>query len=342
MNDASTTGSARIAAIDIGSNTTRLMIADVTVDASGTRHTPIIRESRITRLAEGVDARGMLLPVPVTRTRNALTEFRAIAREHGAVYALATATSAVRDSDNGEAFLGEIEYTFGFDTELLAGRDEAAWTWRGVTSDPELASEAARGSGLLVDIGGGSTEIVLTSHGAIQDFDSLQLGSVRLTEQQLASPNEDGSWTPEQLQRATDRSREMIAERFPSISTPDLAIGVAGTVTTVGAIKLDMATYDSTRIHRMQISQADIIATRDRVGQMAVADRRNISGLEPQRAEVITGGLCILTALCQHAGIDTVTVSECDILDGVALHAGEHAVREQITEMPEPFGRTSC
>lgn len=342
MNDAPATGSARIAAIDIGSNTTRLMVADVTRDAAGIRHTPIVRESRITRLAEGVDARGMLLPVPVTRTRNALTEFRAIAREHGAVYALASATSAVRDSDNGEAFLGELEYTYGFDTELLAGRDEASWTWRGVTSDPALAEQAATGSGLLVDIGGGSTEIVLTSDGVIRDFDSLQLGSVRLTEQELAQPNADGSWSASQVAAATDRARSVIRERFPAIPTPDLAIGVAGTVTTVAAITLNMDVYDSSRIHRTIISQGDIIAIRDRIASMSIDERRNLSGLEPQRAEVITGGLCILTALCQHAGIDTITVSECDILDGVALQAGEHAIQHQITEMPEPFGRTSC
>ncbi len=342
MNEQARHGQARIAAIDIGSNTTRVMIADVTADSGPTRHEIVLRESRITRLAEGVDARHMLLPAPVARTRNALTEFKQLAREHGAVYMLATATSAVRDADNGEAFLGEIEYTHGFDTRLLSGTDEASWTWRGVTSDAALARAAATCSGLLLDIGGGSTEIVLADHGTITAFDSLQLGSVRLTEQALSSPSENGSWTIEQIDAATHRARDVIAATFPELSAPDIAIGVAGTVTTVSAVVQELHTYDTARIHRSTITREDVLRVRDRLASCSRAEREHIPGLEPRRAEVIVGGLCILAAVFEHAGITTMTVSESDILDGIALHAGEHAIRNHITELPEPFGRTSC
>lgn len=335
-------GQVRIAAIDIGSNTTRLMIADVTVSNELTHHKIVLRESRITRLAEGVDARRMLLPAPVARTRNALTEFKQLAREHGAVYMLATATSAVRDADNGEAFLGEIEYTHGFDTRLLSGADEASWTWRGVTSDPQLAREASSGNGLLLDIGGGSTELVLVDHGSITTHDSLQLGSVRLTEQVLASPSADGSWTSDQITAATSRARDIVSTRFTSLPTPDIAIGVAGTVTTVSAIVHEMHTYDSARIHRSTITRDDVLSVRDRLAACSRTSREQIPGLEPRRAEVIVGGLCILAAVFDHAGIATMTVSESDILDGIALFAGEHAVLNDIDELPEPFGRTSC
>ncbi|MBV8479288.1 MAG: hypothetical protein JOY72_03195, partial [Actinobacteria bacterium] len=154
----------RVAAVDIGTNTTRLLVADVEAGTIDDVH----RESRITRLGEGVDTRHRLLPVPVARVRNVLTDYRRTIESLGADRTLAVATSAVRDADNGEAFLGEIEWSYGFTTRLLSGDEEAELTRRGVAPPTQT---------LVLDIGGGSTELVL------DDFHvSLEMGSVRFTE----------------------------------------------------------------------------------------------------------------------------------------------------------------
>jgi exopolyphosphatase / guanosine-5'-triphosphate,3'-diphosphate pyrophosphatase len=155
----------RVAAIDLGTNATRLLVADV----EGGDLTEVVRRTRITRLGEGVDARRRLLPVPIARVRNALTDFRREAEELGAERSLAVATSAVRDADNGEAFLGEIEWSYGFETRLLSGDEEAAMTLSGV-------GPLEQGT-VVIDVGGGSTELITDGFRT-----SLDVGCVRLTE----------------------------------------------------------------------------------------------------------------------------------------------------------------
>lgn len=331
----------RVAAVDMGSNTTRLIVADVTRTADGTLiHETIERRSTITRLAEGVDARGILLPLPITRVRNALIEFRRIARELGAVFVLATATSAVRDADNGEAFLGEIEHGFGFRAVLLEGTHEAEATWAGVTSDPETAARASSSHGLLVDIGGGSTEIVLTDRGTIVDRHSFQLGSVRITERFL---NETGApLTSEELSRAREYVRDLLAERFPDPQPVELGIGVAGTATTVSAILLDREIYDPALVHGFSFTARQLDEVVARLAALPLDERREVRGLEPDRAAVIVGGLLVLVEVLAHFGMDSIETSERDILDGIALMAGRIALEEGITELPEPFGQTVC
>jgi exopolyphosphatase/guanosine-5'-triphosphate,3'-diphosphate pyrophosphatase len=333
-------GPVRVAGVDMGSNTTRLIVADVERAANGTlTHRAIERATTITRLAEQVDARGILLPQAIARTRNALAEYRATARRLGAVFVLATATSAVRDADNGEAFLGEVEYSYGFRARLLDGDDEAAATWSGVTSDPSLAARARQGSGLLLDIGGGSTEVVLTSDGEITDRHSFQLGSVRLTERLLAT--EDPPST-DAYAAAVDAAREQLESRFPTARTPDLAIGVAGTVTTIAAVNLGLVRYDRDVVHGSSISSQDAVRVRERLRVLRVDARAQVAGLEPKRAPVILGGIAVLEAVLAHFGIATMTVSDADILDGIALMAGQIALDEDIRELVEPFGRTVC
>src|SRR5262249_33686944 len=144
----------RVAAVDLGTNSTRLLVADVN---NGHIH-DIVRQTRVTRLGEGVDSRGKLLPLPIARVRNVLTDFRRTIEELGTDRALAIATSAIRDADNGEAFLGEIEWSYGFATRLLTGHDEALLTYRGVTSDRRVDDGT-----VIVDLGGGSTELVTAS-----------------------------------------------------------------------------------------------------------------------------------------------------------------------------------
>src|SRR5438270_10508646 len=163
----------RVAAVDLGTNSTRLLVADV---ADG-QVDELARETVITRLGEGVDERRRLLPEPIARVRNCLTDFRRRVEELGAERTLAVATSAIRDAENGEAFLGEIEWSYGFDTELLSGEEEAAMTLRGVSVGRELEPGT-----LLLDVGGGSTELTLP------DFRvSLEVGSVLLTERVVSS-----------------------------------------------------------------------------------------------------------------------------------------------------------
>src|SRR5919202_6379007 len=168
----------RVAAVDLGTNSTRLLVADV---ADG-RLDDVVRQTRITRLGEGVDGRRRLLPVPIARVRNVLTEYRRQAESLGAERTLAIATSAVRDAENGEAFLGEIEWSYGFETRLLTGHEEAQLMFRGVSVGRPLDGET-----LIVDIGGGSTELVTGGPAGLPFHDSLDLGCVRLTERFLLS-----------------------------------------------------------------------------------------------------------------------------------------------------------
>ncbi|MCW2924101.1 MAG: Ppx/GppA family phosphatase [Thermoleophilia bacterium] len=331
----------RIAAVDMGSNTTRLVVADVHRADDGTlTHDVVLRRSTVTRLAEGVDRRGILLPEPITRVRNALVEFRRLAREHGAVFVLATATSAVRDADNGEAFLGEVEHGFGFRAQLLDGTEEAEATWAGVTSDPATAARAAVAHGLLVDVGGGSTEVVLTEHGRITDRHSFQLGSVRLTERFLADAGDPPSADAIEAARASVRAE--LVDRFEHPGAVELPIAVAGTATTVSAILVGRAEYAPELVHGYRFTAAQLEDVIARLAGMPLEQRRGVVGLEPARAGVIVGGLLVLAEVLAHFGIDEVETSEFDILDGIALMAGRIALDEGIDEMPQPFGRTVC
>jgi exopolyphosphatase/guanosine-5'-triphosphate,3'-diphosphate pyrophosphatase len=335
------TDTVRIAAVDMGSNTTRLIIADVTRHDDGRlTHDTILRRSTITRLAEGVDKRGILLPAPITRVRIALTEYRKLAREAGVVFVLATATSAVRDADNGEAFLGEVEHAFAFRATELTGTEEATATWQGVTSDTDTAARAARGTGWLIDIGGGSTEILLSDRGEIVDRHSFQLGSVRITERFLSEAGDPPSAAS--LAAARAYIRELLAERFPDPQTPDLALGVAGTVTTVTAMLLDRDEYDPALVHGFRFTPDQLEACIAKLAALPVEQRREVRGLEPDRAPVILGGLLVLAEALPHFGIAEIETSERDILDGIALMSGRIALDEGIDEMPQAFGNTVC
>src|SRR5437870_5456997 len=204
----------RVAAIDLGTNTTRLLVGDV-LDG---RVETLVRRSTITRLGEGVDERRRLLPFPIARVRNCLTDYRRELESLGAERVLLVATSAVRDAENGEAFLGEIEWSYGFTTRLLSGEEEAELTLRGVGNVDE--------STLVVDIGGGSTELVGEALHLTTD-----LGSVRLTERFMTSdPPSDG-----ELSACAAAIRSALAERVPDEARVRIerAIGVAGTITSI-------------------------------------------------------------------------------------------------------------
>jgi exopolyphosphatase / guanosine-5'-triphosphate,3'-diphosphate pyrophosphatase len=284
-----------VAAIDQGTNTTRLLVAGV---EDGRVDEDLHRETRITRLGEGVDARHRLLPVPIARVRNVLSDYRRIAESLAAERALLVATSAVRDAENGEAFLGEIEWSYGFTTQLLSGDEEAELTRRGV-------GELEPGT-LLVDLGGGSTELVL------DDFHtSLPLGSSRFTERY----GEDAAASVEAARKLLPRLE------------PQSAVGVAATITSLAALDLGLPEYDRERVHGHVLTLDAARAQLERLAALPLEERRRVPALDPERAPVIVAGAAILVAILETYGLEAMRVSERDLLDGAALAAAE---------LPEP------
>ncbi len=292
----------RVAAVDLGTNSTRLLVADV----DGVAVEEVVRRTVVTRLGEGVDARRRLLPVPVARVRNVLSDFRREADELGAERTLAVATSAVRDAENGEAFLGEVEWSYGFATRLLSGDEEADLTRAGV-------GRLAAGT-LLLDVGGGSTELV-----AGEARTSLDIGSVRLTERYLRHDPP----TPDELGVAADAVRELL----PSLEVHD-AVGVAGTVGQL-AVLLGSETL---RLPALE-------ALLERLAELTLDERRAVPGLDPARAPVIVGGALIVREVLRHYGLDAIDFSARDLLDGAALAA---AALPAPAEGAAPPGAYTC
>jgi exopolyphosphatase/guanosine-5'-triphosphate,3'-diphosphate pyrophosphatase len=299
----------RVAAVDLGTNSTRLLVADV----EGERLDEVARRLTITRLGEGVDERRRLLPVPIARVRNCLADYRRELEELGATRTLAIATSAVRDAENGEAFLGEIEWSYGFATRLLAGAEEAALMYRGVS-----AGRPAIDGALIVDIGGGSTELVLGANGGPGASTSLDVGCVRVTERFLASDPP----TPPEL----DAAAAFVRSILPNYEARR-AIGVAGTVTTLATLDLGDEEYDPARTHGHRIALDSVERELERLAAMTLAERLRVPGLEPGRAPVIVAGIVVLRELMAAYGLAEIEVSERDILHGAAYAAAE---------LPEP------
>jgi exopolyphosphatase/guanosine-5'-triphosphate,3'-diphosphate pyrophosphatase len=279
-----------VAAVDLGTDTTRLLVADVDDGSVDELH----RETRITRLCEGVEARGRLLPLPIARVRNALSDYRRTAESLGAERILLVATSAVRNAENGEAFLGEIEWSYGFTTELLSGDVEAQLTRRGVG---ELGPAT-----LLVDLGGGSTELVLGEFRT-----SLPLGSVRFAERFGDDPA---------------ASIEAARSLMPGLEPQD-AVGVAATITSLAALDLGLEEYDRERVHGHVLTRDGARAQLERLTALTLEERRHVPALEPERAPVIVAGGAILVAILDAYALDAIRVSERDLLDGAALAAAE-------------------
>jgi exopolyphosphatase/guanosine-5'-triphosphate,3'-diphosphate pyrophosphatase len=304
----------RVGVVDLGTNSTRLLVADVHdghVDE-------VARELTITRLGEGVDERRKLLPVALARVRNVLTDYRREVEQLGAERVLAIATSAVRDADNGEAFLGEIEWSYGFATRLLSGEEEAELTRRGVANGRAVGDET-----LVLDVGGGSTELITASERL-----SLDLGCVRLTERHLHSDPP----TRQELDAAARAVREALPDWHPQ----DM-IGVAGTVTTLAA--LELGEYDPERIHGYRISRESVDRQLERVASLPLAERRELPGLEPERAPVIVAGAVIVREVLDRYGLEDLEASERDLLHGAALEA---AALPEPQEGDAPPGAYTC
>jgi exopolyphosphatase / guanosine-5'-triphosphate,3'-diphosphate pyrophosphatase len=293
----------RVAVVDLGTNSTRLLVADV--EDGAVRE--LDRRLEITRLGEGVDARRQLLPQAMARVRNVLGDYRRVIEEDGAERTLAFATSAVRDAENGEAFLGEIEWSYGFKTRLLNGDEEAMLAFRGVSAGRNLQDET-----LIIDVGGGSTELIVGGPTGVSFHESYDLGCVRLTERFPGDP----LGTAEQV-------RSTFVAEVPEQVSPVQAIGVAGTITQLATVDLGLEREKPDVVHGHRLSTDTIEQLLERLAAMSVQEIRSVRGMHPDRAPVIVAGTVVVLETLRHFGLDELEVSERDNLYGAALMAAE-------------------
>jgi exopolyphosphatase/guanosine-5'-triphosphate,3'-diphosphate pyrophosphatase len=309
----------RVAAIDCGTNSIRLLIADVPAEGG---HTDLLRRMEVVRLGQGVDATGWLAPEAIERTRLVLTEYAAAARGLGATAVRMVATSASRDAANRAHFEDMVVATLGGAPDVVTGEEEAELSFLGATASLDAAARAHGSSPprppfLVVDIGGGSTEFVLGDGGRVRAARSVDVGCVRMTERHLHGDPPTG----EEVRRAEDDIRAALGEVRAEVPVAEAAslIGLAGSVTTVAALALELPAYDAVAIHgsripidAVRIVTADLLAaTRARRAAMPV--------MHPGRVDVIGAGALVLRVLMDEFGMDEVVVSEHDILDGIAL-----------------------
>ena len=307
-----------VAAIDCGTNSIRLLIAD-RIDG---RLRDLHREMRIVRLGEGVDATGQFSPDALGRTRAALEDYAALLRGHGVRKLRMVATSATRDAANREEFfamtaavLGSV--VLGAIAEVITGSEEAELSFNGAVG--ELDSAAA--PFVVVDLGGGSTEVVLGTGSGVRASYSADIGCVRMTERCLHSDPP----TAAEVAAAREVVRERLAEalRVVPVAQAKTWVGVAGTFTTIAALAYGMAEYDADAIHLSRVRFGDLLAVCDQLIGMTRAQRAALGPMHEGRVDVIGGGAIIVeelaAALSERAGIDEIIVSEHDILDGIAL-----------------------
>jgi exopolyphosphatase/guanosine-5'-triphosphate,3'-diphosphate pyrophosphatase len=310
----------RVGVVDLGTNSTRLLVADVE-DSSVNE---LDRRLEITRLGEGVDARGQLLPQAIARVRNVLVDYRRTIEELGAERTLAFATSAVRDAENGEAFLGEIEWSYGFATRLLSGHEEALLTFRGVAAGRDLTDGT-----LVVDVGGGSTELILGGPDGVSFHESFDLGCVRLSERFPSDP--DG---------AAAHVRDVLDRELPGELEGRNAIGVAGTVTQLATLDLGLEREEPELVHGHRMSAEAIARLAERLTSMPVEEIRRLRGMHPERAPVIVAGAVVVREVLSHFGLAELEVSERDIMHGAALAAA--ALPEPVEGDAPPGAFTCC
>jgi exopolyphosphatase/guanosine-5'-triphosphate,3'-diphosphate pyrophosphatase len=299
----------RVGIVDLGSNSTRLLVADV----AGGRVRELERRSEVTRLGEGVDAGGALGAAGQERVFRVLEAYVAALDRHGASRRPAVMTSAVRDAANGEEFARVVRGRFGLDARVLSGEEEARLTFLGAT-----AMRAAGGAPLVViDIGGGSTELVVGTRGDMRFHVSTQAGVVRHTERHLHT---DPPTTAELDALARD-VRGIFSAAAPRDLRVSGAIAVAGTPTSCAAIELGLDPYDPVRVEGHVLTREQIVAIRANLSALTTAQRRQITGLQPDRAPTIVAGTTLLIEAMDAFGLRACEVSERDILWGAALAA---------------------
>jgi len=287
----------RVAAIDIGTNSTRLLVADAAADGAVR---PVYRKLVTTRLGEGIN-RGRILPAAVNRTVDVLQDFIRTAREMEARVITACATSAVRDAANRDEFLAAARRV-GLHVRVLSGAEEARLSYLGVLSGLPVERE----SSLVMDVGGGSTEFIWRQDKEVH-YCSVAVGAVRITEGGF-----DDAWLAARL----DEPLERIGK-----AAPRTLIGVGGTVTTLAAMDLALAVYDPDRVHGHVISAERVGEMLDRLQQLSLEERKRLPGLQPQRADIIPAGVRIVCRVLRQLRLPALKVSEADIMHGLVLAA---------------------
>jgi exopolyphosphatase/guanosine-5'-triphosphate,3'-diphosphate pyrophosphatase len=302
-----------LGAVDIGTNSVRLLVADVEGAGAAAQVATIERRMTITRLGQGVDGDRRLHPEAIARTLAVLDRYGAIARDLGVEGMRATATSAARDAANRDALFDPAEAVLGVRPELLSGDDEARLSFLGATAS--LADLGAPPPYLVVDIGGGSTEFVLGTDAPV-GLVSVDMGCVRITEQFLHSDPP----APEELSNAVSAVRDHLTDverAIPDLREAHTLVGLAGTVSAVAAIEQGLREYDRDRIHHFRLTRAAIEDVFRTLATESAEDRRHNPGLEAERVDVIVGGVVVLATVVRTFGFGEVLVSEEDILDGL-------------------------
>jgi exopolyphosphatase/guanosine-5'-triphosphate,3'-diphosphate pyrophosphatase len=301
----------RVAVVDIGTNSTRLLVAEV---SDGSVTAELERRSTVTRLGAGVDTDGRLNDDAIERTTSTLAEYRKLIDRHGADKAVAVLTSAVRDAANGAEFSHTVRDRFGLEPHILAGDDEARLSFLGATSERDPDDDAPT---LVIDIGGGSTELVIGRGRQAEFHVSNQAGVVRQTERHISH---DPPLASELANLAEDASaiieRGVPLERRQAVQR---AIAVAGTATSLASIAQALDPYDPVKVHGYVLTSKERDEIRERLAAMTLEQRRQVTGLDPARAPTIVAGVIILDEVMRLFGLAEVEVSEHDILRGAAL-----------------------
>lgn len=304
----------RVAAIDCGTNSIRLLIADVDPDSG--RVTDVVRLMETVRLGEGVDRTGEISPAALERTFSACERYGDLISHHGASRIRFVATSASRDASNRQLFVDGVHARLGVEPEVISGNVEADLSFAGAVGS--LAGYIGSHDALIVDIGGGSTEFVRgrVASGVVAAR-SVDVGCVRMTERHLRSdppPVAEIDSTISDVDAAIAHADEAV-----TLADAHTLVGLAGSVTTVAALAMELSEYDPSAIHGSRISASDVENTCQRLLQMTRAERAQLPVMHPGRVDVIGAGALILHRIMVFGGFDHVLVSEHDILDGLAL-----------------------
>ncbi|HET8615426.1 MAG TPA: Ppx/GppA phosphatase family protein [Actinomycetales bacterium] len=306
----------RVAAIDCGTNSIRLLVADVDPDAGTLRD--LERVMTVVRLGEGVDRTGRLSGAALQRTFAAAQEYAGTCERLGVERLRFVATSASRDAENRETFVSGVRELLGVEPEVVPGTEEAELSFRGATR--ELLADGLTGPFVVVDLGGGSTEVVRGSS-SVEAALSVDIGCVRMTERHLAGDPP----SPAQVaaaRRDIEAALDRVADAVP-LSGASALVGLAGTVTTITACALDLPEYDAERIHRTRLPVEDVRQACDRLLHLSRAGRAALPYMHPGRVDVIGGGAliwrCVVDRLVECSGLTEVVTSEHDILDGIAF-----------------------
>ncbi|MCW2715557.1 MAG: Ppx/GppA phosphatase [Frankiales bacterium] len=308
----------RVAGVDCGTNSIRLLVADVEERAAVQVH----REMRVVRLGQGVDRTGRLAPEAIERTRLALADYARTCSELEVEAVRMVATSATRDAANREDFVTMVQATLGVDPEVVSGSQEAALSFEGATR----SLDPAAGPFLVIDIGGGSTEFVL-GLAAPEASLSVDVGCVRLTERHLL---DDPPTTAQVRAAEADVEAALLAvEASVPVAQARTPVGLAGSVTTVAALALGLGGYDPERIHLAELPAAQVVDACTRLLTMTRAERAALPFMHPGRVDVIGAGALVLRTVVDRFALDVLTVSESDILDGITWSIAGTALREE-------------